>query len=84
MGGNKQAAAVSVIADKVPDAEDPKAPPIEARSDSKSEKKRFNVTFGNVTKTIDARDANEARALFNDANKSWPSPKAVQVVEVAG
>ncbi len=84
MSGQKQASAASAAHDKALDAEDPKAPPIEARSDSKSEKKRFNVTFGNVTKTIDARDANEARALFNDANKSWPSPKAVQVVEVAG
>ena len=77
----KSAATLPAAADKLPDADDAKAPPIEARSDSKGDKKKFAVTFGDVTKTIEARDANEARALFNDANKSWPSPKAVQVVE---
>lgn len=39
----------------------------------------FRVTHGDFSQEIHADDENEARALFNDFRKVWPSPREVAV-----
>jgi hypothetical protein len=40
------------------------------------ELRTFEVEFNDHKATVQARDENEARAIFNDARKEWPSPRA--------
>jgi hypothetical protein len=44
--------------------------------------KLFDVVYQDHKARIKANDENEARAIFNDQIKKWPSPKAVTVTEV--
>jgi hypothetical protein len=39
----------------------------------------FRVTHEGFAQEIHADDENEARALFNDLRKVWPSPREVSV-----
>ena len=39
----------------------------------------FRVTHDGFSQEIHADDENEARALFNDLRKVWPSPREVSV-----
>lgn len=38
--------------------------------------KRYEVEFNGHTGTVTAENESHAKALFNDARKEWPSPKA--------
>lgn len=49
-----------------------------ARERAKAAVGRYRVTLGDVTGEYDARDRNEAWAMFCDAHKHWPSPKYSQ------
>ena len=56
--------------------------PVEAAAQSKMP--QWKVTHGDVKKIVTAPNENDARAIFNDSCKKWPSPKLVKVEKVEG
>jgi len=70
-------------------AEEPKTPEeirrdVQAEAKVKARKKaaaapgKYRVTLGDKSGVYEARDPNEAWAMFCDAHKHWPSPKYSQ------
>lgn len=57
------------------------AAPVEAAAPKMPQ---WRVTHGDVTKLVSAPNENDARAIFNDSCKKWPSPKLVKVEKVEG
>lgn len=47
------------------------------------EKKPFRVSHEDKSAVILADNENDARAIFNDGNQKWPSPRMVKVEAVA-
>jgi hypothetical protein len=38
--------------------------------------KRYRVTLNEHSLVVEAENENDARAIFNDTRKEWPSPRA--------
>jgi hypothetical protein len=58
------------------------SPVASAPAPSLSPLSKYEISYGEHRQVVKANDELEARALFNDQNKMWPSPKAVQVTLV--
>lgn len=62
--------------------EAPKAPKVDPRVPLPEGMKKYRLEYAGQSGEVVAASEIDARAIFNDAIKKWPSPKAVTVTEI--